>query len=309
MVRYFLFKWSKIVALLPVLISMGCIGYLPLNKADPDTRQNVSEETIVSIIPGQTNKDDILLQLGEPDEVSPDGRRLIYSWNKIKGVAWYAIFGGYSGSIGHETFKKQYRMVITFDEKGVVLRKNILEEELSMVHKELFSPSKNPLPLHYAFYADDYVTAFENVAALSSLLGNKLNVGSFTSSEPDKSEIKCRLVGPVRPPFGDPFSEYIREAFIAELRKADIFSLDAPLILTGHLARIDFDSIVGKWEICLTVGSSSGKSITKAVSCPFASALFGESGCKVTAQAFMPAVQKLIHTILQSPEFAELVSE
>jgi len=144
---------------------------------------------------------------------------------------------------------------------------------------------------------------------INVLKGRKINVGPFTASELEKSKIKCRTWKPIRPPFGDPFSDYIREALIAELKNLGIFALEASVLIIGNLDRIDFDSFPpAKWEIALTLRASSGKDMTRTFSYPYISAR-GNLCCELTAQAFRPAVQELLNSILQSPEFAELASE
>ena len=97
-------------------ICAGCV-IIPTDYHTPDSRTNVREETTITIIPGQTTKEDIFLALGEPDEVSPDGRQLAYHWTKVK--VFLAAFGGR----GSEEFKKEYYLIITFDERGAVMHR------------------------------------------------------------------------------------------------------------------------------------------------------------------------------------------
>jgi hypothetical protein len=294
MVHRSIFKLFSGVSLLVVIIGAGCVGYLPLNKADPTTRQNVTEEVILSITPGQTNREEILLKLGEPDEISPDGTRLAYSWKRIKGIAWFLVGYGYGGGGGVGDIKKNYCLIITLDEKGIVSRSKLIEEWVG------FFPS---------FYTKSYIVSPNSVDNSRILEMRKINVGIFTAKDPDQNKIMCRSIGYIRIPFGDSFSEYIREALVAELKRSDLFSLNSQVILNGNLDRIDFDSISGSWDISLTVRSSLGRSMNIRIFHTFVSALFGETGCTLTADAFIPAVQKLMDTLLQSPEFGKLVSD
>src|SRR3972149_9007307 len=73
-------------------ICAGCV-IIPTDYHTPDSRTNVREETTITIIPGQTTKEDIFLALGEPDEVSPDGSRLVYHWTKVKAI-WIVVAAG-----------------------------------------------------------------------------------------------------------------------------------------------------------------------------------------------------------------------
>jgi len=82
---------------------------------------NVREESIATIIQGQTRKEEVFLALGEPDEVAPDGSRLVYRWVKVKAI-WAA--GSHYGASGGE-IPREYQLIITFDERGVVAHREI----------------------------------------------------------------------------------------------------------------------------------------------------------------------------------------
>ena len=92
---------------------------IPMDRHTLDSRTNVREETTTTIIPGQTTKEDVFLALGEPDEVSPDGSRLVYRWTKVKLVLIIVGPGG-GASI---PITKGYKLIITLDERGVVLHR------------------------------------------------------------------------------------------------------------------------------------------------------------------------------------------
>src|SRR5690625_7160011 len=61
------------------------------------------------------------------------------------------------------------------------------------------------------YATDRYTISMDNVVALRSLNGQTINVGEFSASAPDKRSIVCRAVGPIKPPDGEPFSEYRSE--------------------------------------------------------------------------------------------------
>lgn len=90
-------------------------------------KQSIREEQIVPQIPyiaiGQTNREEVLLTLGEPDEVS-DGRRFVYRWSKLKFLAVIPV--GYMG--GSVSAKKHYQLIITFDNQGVVFGCELKDE-------------------------------------------------------------------------------------------------------------------------------------------------------------------------------------
>lgn len=69
------------------------------------------------IVPGQTTREEILLTLGAPDQVSPDGSQMIYSWEKIKAI----VVGGYAAT----PLPQWSSLVITLDEHNVVVQREI----------------------------------------------------------------------------------------------------------------------------------------------------------------------------------------
>jgi hypothetical protein len=252
------------------ILLIGCSARQPYFPRSYEHRTSyyVSKETAELIIPGQSNREDLSRYLGEPDEVYQEGRRFIYNWGKTKPG-----------------------LVITLDETGTVIRKKYVEDGIYPI-----------------FYVQEYLVSNENMLVLRTLGGRKLNVGSFTATEPEKSEIICGLTRIVRTPFDDPFSEYIREALIAELKNADLFSGNSPVTLTGNLDLVDFNAFIGKWEFKITMGSLPGRSTSITFTHRFKESI-SPIKCALTAQSFMPAVQRLINILFQSPEFRELISE
>ncbi len=119
----------------------------------------------------------------------------------------------------------------------------------------------------------------------------------------------CRGVGPIKTPDGEPFSEFVRKAFLDELKIASVYSASAPITLTGNLDSIDFSSASGGWNLALTVKSSNGKSLSVNESYAFTSSFYGETACNQTAQAFMPAVQNLVGKVVRSQEFLALAAQ
>ncbi len=119
----------------------------------------------------------------------------------------------------------------------------------------------------------------------------------------------CRGVGPIKTPDGEPFADFVRKAFLDELKIANAYSAKAPISLTGNLDAIDFSSSSGSWNLALTVKSSNGKSLSISENYPFTTSFYGETACNQTAQALMPAVQNLVGKIVRSTEFIALVAQ
>jgi hypothetical protein len=157
------------------------------------------------------------------------------------------------------------------------------------------------------YAVDRYSISADNVVAFRSLGLNKLNVGEFTSFKPGLKEIMCRGVGPIKTPDGNTFADFIKEALIDELQIAEIYSIEAPVILTGHLENIDFSSNTGEWNLTLSVKSSNEQSISITENYKYTTSFFGETACNQTAQALMPAVQNLISKLVTNPNFSNLL--
>lgn len=158
------------------------------------------------------------------------------------------------------------------------------------------------------FATTRYSPSVDNIQTLKTFKGSQVKVGNFSSFSPGVSIITCRGFGPVKTPDGEPFSEYVRKALMDELKIADIYSTEAPIMLSGQLNQLDFSSASGNWSISLTVNSSNGKSITVNDNYKFTTSYYGETACNQTAQAFMPAVQDIIGKLVRSAEFKTLIN-
>ena len=104
------------------VIGTGCLPVpVPFTWYGQQSRTNVDEAAAKVIIPGQTTKEEVVLMLGGPDEVSPDGRSLIYRWAKVKFLLIQAV----APPLGIPKVEKQYQLLITFDENGVVMQREV----------------------------------------------------------------------------------------------------------------------------------------------------------------------------------------
>jgi hypothetical protein len=158
------------------------------------------------------------------------------------------------------------------------------------------------------YAANRYSISVDNLTELKTLTGVQINVGQFTATKPGLTEIMCRGVGPIKSPDGETFENYIRKAFIDELKLAELYSESSPITLTGNLDNIDFSSAGGTWNLTMTINSSNGKTITATENYSYTSSFYGETACNQTAQALMPAVQNLIAQIIRNENFPTLVT-
>jgi hypothetical protein len=157
------------------------------------------------------------------------------------------------------------------------------------------------------YSANRYSISTDNVVALRALEGQTVDVGEFSASDPGQSKIMCRAVGPIKTPDGKPFSEFVRKAFLDELRMAEVYSESAPVTIAGNLDNIDFSSSNGSWSLDLTVTSSNGNSMSVSEEYDYTTSFSGVTACNQTAQALVPAVQNLVGKVVRSSEFSTLV--
>jgi hypothetical protein len=152
-----------------------------------------------------------------------------------------------------------------------------------------------------------YGVSVANVTALKQAGASPVSIGPFTATGGSKREIACRAVGPIKTPDERPFEEYVRKALIDELQVSGLYAASAPVVLTGNLDGVDFSSTDGKWTLTLSLKSSNGRSLAVTNGHQYETSFIGEKACALTAQAFGPAVQTLIGTLVHHPDFAALL--
>jgi len=84
-------------------------------------------------------------------------------------------------------------------------------------------------------------------------------------------------------PDDEPFEEFVRKAFVAELVMAQLYSPTAPVTLTGVLDEFDFSTTEGRWKITLVLSSSNGQELTVAETYDYGFHFIGEVACRQTA--------------------------
>lgn len=151
----------------------------------------------------------------------------------------------------------------------------------------------------------------ESVAALRSGLAGKVRVGDFVQAV--QIDDMCRGVGPIAPPDNLSFAGYIKRALESELKVAGIYSTSpSDPMIRGNLMNLNFSSTRGMtggaWDIAIVVSSSNGQHSGFNEHYEFASGFDGWTACRQTADAFMPAVQNLVRTIVSSPDFRRLAN-
>ncbi len=94
-----------------VLLSISFSGCAYVGHSS--SRSNLNEETASRIIPGKTTRAEVLAMLGQPDEISENGKQLTY-------VKKYELALISPGGLNPAT---RYLFIIDFDEQGIVARR------------------------------------------------------------------------------------------------------------------------------------------------------------------------------------------
>lgn len=113
----------KCLAIAVAALCAGCI-VIPVDYHVSESRKNVNEEARADLQPGTTTIEDVLFKFGEPDEVSPDGKRLTYRWEKVKAI-WIAG-GTYAAASG--TIDRRYDLILHFDDRSLLIREEVKKE-------------------------------------------------------------------------------------------------------------------------------------------------------------------------------------
>lgn len=154
-----------------------------------------------------------------------------------------------------------------------------------------------------AFKTASYGASIENVESIKSFGMKPVDVKKFETFSPGLQTLVCRGAGPVT--VEPSYEGYIEKAFIDELRLAGVFDPNSPDKIANKINSIDFSSAMtgGKWVFAVTTSNQKGASFNTVSEYPFSSSFIGDKACQEVAQAFAPAVQKLIGDIVRNPAF------
>ena len=155
-----------------------------------------------------------------------------------------------------------------------------------------------------------YTAVPDNTPLLRAMGPNQVKVERVTLAIAFSST--CRGGVTIDPPVNMTFEEYVRSALADELKVAGLYSDVGPrIVLTGTIDELSFSSTKsvtqGEWHVGLKVTSSNGRSLRVSEHYQFESGFSGESACRRTAEAFLPAVQNLIAKLIRSAEFRALI--
>ncbi len=157
-----------------------------------------------------------------------------------------------------------------------------------------------------------YSPSTDNVVKFQSILSRsdtKVKLGSFTESE-NISSLTCRLAGPIDVSPGQTKADYIKKAMQTELFMAQAYTLDADVEIVGNLNSLKFTSTPpASWEIDFTLSSNKSEGFSVHTKYPFKTSFSAYYACANVVNSFDPAVQQLLHDIVNHPQFAALVGQ
>lgn len=159
-----------------------------------------------------------------------------------------------------------------------------------------------------AFNASPYGVSVKNVESIKSSNIKPVAVAKFQSAKPGLTSITCRAAGPVT--VAPSFEAYIEQALIDELKLAGAYNPSSSIVLSGKLEEVDFSSGItdGKWIFTLVVSNSRNESFTTKSTFGFSGSFVADRACQEVAQAFGPAVQKLIDDVVRDPKFKSIAN-
>lgn len=99
-----------VLGTLALALQLGCLIW-PFSTGELLAgRGRITPQYTAPLKVGQTTREDVLLRLGEPDEVLGGGKVLVYHWTEARG---YLILGGYGGGAiipfrGHRAVRLEF---------------------------------------------------------------------------------------------------------------------------------------------------------------------------------------------------------
>lgn len=158
------------------------------------------------------------------------------------------------------------------------------------------------------FAVNQYGASVDNVTVMKSSGLKPVAIGTFSSFQPNLSTIGCRAAGSIEIPDNTSFESYIQKAFTDELKLAGLYDEKSTTKLQGKIEELDFNSNIGagKWVLSLTLKNNTDTEYKTTAIHEFSTNWVADKACQQVAQAFVPAVQKLILLTVNNPKFGTL---
>lgn len=161
-----------------------------------------------------------------------------------------------------------------------------------------------------SFAPQRYSSNAATAAALRNTGATNVGLANFTRSAEFLS--LCRTNFFIEAPEGTSFEAYVQLAIQSELRAAGLASDATPSVtLRGNISELEFSAsrnlVDGRWTITLDLESSNGKRAAFTEVFDFDAGFMGHSACRRTAEAFLPAVEKLVAGMAANRSFQALL--
>lgn len=143
-----------------------------------------------------------------------------------------------------------------------------------------------------------------------------ITVGNITVAPfkaPTYIDDKCRAAGKITPPERTTFEAFIQQALADEIRATGAFNEAAPkMALFGELKTLVFSSTStfsdAWWILKIRISSSNGKTMEIAEKYDFKTSFGADTACQEAADAYIPAVKKLVEKLVKSSQFTSLLT-
>ncbi len=114
---------------IPVVVAFlcaGCVVSIPEQVVSTMSREPIEQESLGFVEVGSTKREEVLLNLGDPDYGHGNERIFVYQWTTMSGkeIKW----AGYDET-RYET-RKKYQLIIGFDQNGIVNSYEFKKEDL-----------------------------------------------------------------------------------------------------------------------------------------------------------------------------------
>ena len=157
--------------------------------------------------------------------------------------------------------------------------------------------------------APNYSPYMENMRALKAQGAGVNKISSAVTANKNLGDMTCRLSMLVALPEGATYETYIDNALKSELQAAGVYEAASPQKATVELQSVTFNSNIGfgSWTIEGTARVGNDAPFPVAVKHKFDASYAFWQACADVANAFVPATQEFLNTLINAPQFQALL--
>ena len=164
------------------------------------------------------------------------------------------------------------------------------------------------------YNAQPYTVSTDNQVAIKQAAketgASPVSLGTVTLKAGVSPDLNCRAAGPVNAAPGKTVPQYIEEALKTELYQGGIYEPNAKNRIDAQVTALGFSSGItdANWTMGMHLTSKSmPEGFNADIQYPFSASFIADSACKSVADAFAPAVQRLVNKIVSGAEFKQLI--